>query len=547
MDGALRIWNAKTGKEMITLATLEDSDDWVAVAPSGLFDGSTKAWKKILWRFSNQLLDVLPVESFFNEFFWPGLLAEVVSGKSPAPPRGVNLFSLDRRLPKVKLESTIPSSSTGLTEPATVTVQIVITEEPNIELGVGVKDLRLFRNGTLVKAWRGDLLSGNGRTPCIKSGTGRTTCQARVTLAVGENYLTAYAFNRDNVKSEDAVLTVNNATSTKPESVLYIVAVGINHYKNSNFDLSFAVPDAEEFGRELKRQQLELNPQQTRRFTKVELVSILDSSASKRNILQALERLAGSDISPLPENHPFAKLRKANPEDAVILYFAGHGKAVKRSENDESRRGSFFLIPYDMGYTGPRIKLEGANLELVSRHSISDIELETFLEPVDAGLLLLVIDACNSGKAIDSEEWRQGPMNSMGLAQLAYDKGMFILTASQSYQVAIESSKFGHGFLTYALVEEGLKQVLADDAPVDGQVQLREWLDYATRSVPHLQSEFEASCRGTRADIQCPSEDKAQLTSDLVMQQLTQRPRVFYRREWSGRPFIVGVKPPPLH
>ena len=49
-------------------------------------------------------------------------------------------------------------------------------------------------------------------------------------------------------------------------------------------------------------------------------------------------------------------------------------------------------------------------------------------------------------------------MNSKGLAQLAYEKGMYILTAAQSYQAAQEASRFGHGFLTYALVEEGIEQ-----------------------------------------------------------------------------------------
>jgi hypothetical protein len=38
---------------------------------------------------------------------------------------------------------------------------------------------------------------------------------------------------------------------------------------------------------------------------------------------------------------------------------------------------------------------------------------------MDAGHLLMVIDACNSGQALEAEEKRRGPMNSKGLAQLA--------------------------------------------------------------------------------------------------------------------------------
>src|SRR6185369_4612996 len=59
----------------------------------------------------------------------------------------------------------------------------------------------------------------------------------------------------------------------------------------------------------------------------------------------------------------------------------------------------------------------------------------------------------------------------------------------QSYQAALETPQHGHGYLTYALVEEGLMTANADVGPRDGQVTVREWLDYATQRVPQLQGE----------------------------------------------------------
>lgn len=59
---------------------------------------------------------------------------------------------------------------------------------------------------------------------------------------------------------------------------------------------------------------------------------------------------------------------------------------------------------------------------MILSRSISDLELEAALETVDAGQLLFVLDACNSGQALEAEEKRRGPMNSSGLAQLAYEK-----------------------------------------------------------------------------------------------------------------------------
>jgi len=81
-------------------------------------------------------------------------------------------------------------------------------------------------------------------------------------------------------------------------------------------------------------------------------------------------------------------------------------------------------------------------------------------------------------------------MNSKGLAQLAYEKGMYVLTAAQSYQAAQEATQLGHGFLTYALVEEGLKTAIADAEPKDNRLLLREWLNYATNRVPQMQQDM---------------------------------------------------------
>ncbi|MCU1245116.1 MAG: hypothetical protein JWN02_1026, partial [Acidobacteria bacterium] len=121
---------------------------------------------------------------------------------------------------------------------------------------------------------------------------------------------------------------------------------------------------------------------------------------------------------------------------------------------------------------------------------------------------------------------------------LAYEKGMYILTAAQSYQAAQEASKFGHGFLTYALVTEGIEQSKADDEPKDGSVLVREWFDFATQRVPQLQVELmkEAQAgRGVHVAFVAGDEQIADPAERNV-----QRPRVFYRREVEPQPLVVA-------
>jgi WD40 repeat protein len=512
-DGIIKLWDLSSGELIASLAAL-DHNDWLVVSPDGRFDGTPAAWNKILWRFKESILNVAPVEIFFNEFYSPDLLADVISGKRSLATRKIE--QLDRRQPQLRLARADGPSEPGAASVRNVTLQIEATEASQDEqhkAGSGVQDVRLFRNGSLVKLWRGDAYKLDEKDGCTQQGDRKVTCAVTVPIVAGVNNFTAYAFNHDNVKSIDASLVINGADSLKRQGVAYVLAVGVNSYSNTKYDLKYAVPDAVDFAAEIKRQQETLKT-----YTHVEVVPLYDKDATKANILQALSRLA----------------EKAQPEDAVIVYFSGHGAAAQQR---------FYLIPYDLGYQGPRTKLSATDLQTILEHSISDKELETAVEKIDAGQLLMVIDACNSGQALDSEEKRRGPMNSKGLAQLAYEKGMYILTAAQSYQAAWEASKLGHGYLTYALIEQGLKQGAADEEPKDGAIVLREWLNYATEQVPRMQEEKMKKTPGIK-DRQGRSLELVFVEGDENIKdpakRNVQRPRVFYRREPDVRPLVVA-------
>jgi hypothetical protein len=145
---------------------------------------------------------------------------------------------------------------------------------------------------------------------------------------------------------------------------------------------------------------------------------------------------------------------------------------------------------------------------------------------------------------LEAEEKRRGPMNSKGLAQLAYEKGMYVLTAAQSYQAAQEAARLGHGFLTYALVEEGLKQGAADREPKNGSIDIREWLNFATDEVPKMQEQNTLDAlrgRGTRIVFVGNGREIGVPKTEADARDNIQRPRVFYRREAENNPFVVGV------
>jgi WD40 repeat protein/uncharacterized caspase-like protein len=515
-DGTAHMWDPATGKLLLILLPIDQDNDWAAITPDGLFDGSPAAWERFLWRFNGDTFDVAPVEIFFNEYFHPGLLADLMTGEAPKAP--TNIAAKDRRQPDIQLTLAGQRNPDGAIASRTVTVRLHVTEKtrdkehPNG--GSGVRDVRLFRNGSLVKMWHGDVLRGKSSS----------RLEAAVTLMAGENKFTAYGFNHDNIKSSDATLTITGADSLKRKGTAYILAIGVDHYANERFNLRYAVADAQEFATVLKSRQEKLGS-----FEHVEVIQLLDAQATRANVLATFKRLAEQEKAPLPAGAPpdLTRLGAAQPEDAVFIYFAGHGTA------DGPR---FFLIPHDLGYEGARDVIGKADLTTIEQNSISDEQLNAAFEGIDAGRIVLVIDACNSGQALEAEEKRRGPMNSKGLAQLAYEKGMYILTASQGYQQAQEISRYGHGLLTYALVHEGLEEGKASSA--DKAVYLREWLDFAAKDVPELQLSWlqEAKISGRAIGVKTK---KGSTPADLLDLGL-QRPRVFYRREPEAHPVVVA-------
>jgi hypothetical protein len=359
----------------------------------------------------------------------------------------------------------------------------------------GARDVRLFRNGSLVKIWRGDVLNGGARA----------VLETTMVAQAGEQRVTAYAFNEHDVKSEDAEVVVRGAETLRRRGTAYIVAIGVNQYANRDFNLRYAVPDAREFTGTLARQLTALAL-----FERVEVLRLENRDATRANIVRTLETLS-----------------RAEPEDAVIVYFAGHGLAAGRR---------FYLIPHDLGYAGRMADMDGAGVAQVTEHGVSDLDIGRVVEAIDAGRVVLVIDACNSGQALETDDRRQGPLNSQGLAQLAYDKGMDVLTAAQGYQAALESTRLGHGLLTYALVEEALKTDAADTEPRDGVVTGREWLDYAVRRVPQLQRTMMEDAGRAGRNIAVVDGEEGKDVEDRTLQ----RPRVFYRRDADAEAFPVA-------
>ncbi len=293
----INIIDCRKKKEVGSFISLYEND-WLVTTPEGYFDGSQSAWKQLIWRFDNNTFKYAVVEAFFKEFYYPGLLHEIMKNKPPKPPER-NLSEVDIRQPDVRIVTVNDEKLTNveycdydvlpiLLEQNEIKVAVEVTESNQTKSKVnqpetsGAQDLRLFRNNSLVKHWQGNIFDKMSGCEQIteKGEPRRAICRAIIEITADINELTAYVFNDENVKSNDTTAFVMGSDSLKRKGKLQILAIGVNEYQNKNYDLKFAVPDAVDFGAELRKNQINLNNYET-----PDVVQLTDNYVTKHNII----------------------------------------------------------------------------------------------------------------------------------------------------------------------------------------------------------------------------------------------------------------------
>lgn len=508
-DQTSRLWDVETGKEVCRLISLYYGD-WVVVTPEGRFDANDlEEIRGLHWKTPDDPLNPLPLEIFMRDYYEPRLLARLLQGEKFAVIPDVS--RLNRAQPGVKVTKIEPSGEAPDLVNVTVEVEKGLRTLPNgLKMESGVYDLRLFRDGQLISSapQTGDGPQQAKLRPSVRETLSEWRMRTAVKLDVNNRTLvtfknirlphggdkrrirfTAYAFNEDRVKSLTAVKDYELAAPLA--SVLkrvYLITIGVNAYESPVKDLTYAAKDARRLNEELYT-----SLEKTGNYAEIIRISLLsdrqgssltDKTATRANIRAVFNLLAGKPIAPeifrsCPEA---AKLqgKPARPEDVVIISFSGHGEI--------DGRGNFYLLPYDIG----RGQGEAVTDQLLTS-SISSLELSEWIKDIDAGEMVMIVDACHSAAAVNTADFKPGPMGSRGLGQLAFDKKMKILAATQPGEKTLEK---GGSRLMRALLNDGLDQRKAD-ANNDGEITLQEWLNYAVRRVPEL---YNSS--GTQTSIQ---------------------------------------------
>jgi WD40 repeat protein len=435
-DTTTRLWDVDTGKELATLLSGENGG-WVVTDPEGRFDTSDlDGGAPLVWVADSEPMRPLPLEIFMRDYYTPRLLSRIMNHEELP-----HIRSLAEITNRVQPDVSIVSVSASKTHPGRADVIVHAASHTNEKGNAsGLEDLRLFRDGQMVGYLEGALKDSDFTFPDIQLLTSSKTAT-----------FTAYALNAMNIKSATAQKDYAYEPGPPATPHAYLLQIGVNHYQATGCELHGSATDAEKLSEILAERLtvlgLDVKP--------VRLISTgTETGATKENIHKALQAIAAV----------------ATPDDVFFLSFSGHGYGDKN--------GRFYILPSDV-----QGRCNGVD-ETMLRSAISADELAEWLRPIDAGEMTFILDSCDSASSVEANDFKPGPMGSRGLGQLAYDKRMRILAASQSNQAARESDSLQQGLLSYALTQEGLVEGKADWKPVDQKITVGEWLSYAADEVP---------------------------------------------------------------
>jgi len=266
---------------------------------------------------------------------------------------------------------------------------------------------------------------------------------------------------KDNAGFESPHITrfYNNTNMVKPD--LYLVVVASEKFKNTDFDLSYALKDASD------------------------VANTMSNSKSFQNIY--VKKLYNQSFAEDTVKNLKSFFSKAGINDLVMVFYAGHGYL----DSDLS----YYFPTYYTDFSDPKI------------NSVAYNSFEKLFKEMKPIRKLMFIDACFSGEVdveeIKTDKKKKGrkdstragssvlfsqstalEMSKAIFSDLRQNSGATVISSAGGTEAAYEDEKWNNGLFTYCLIN-GLKNLKADSNH-DKKVTLNELQKYVSEEVNRL-------------------------------------------------------------
>jgi WD40 repeat protein len=442
VDRTVRFWDVKTRKQLCTLVTFPETHEWAVFDPEGRYDGSNNGRVPQIHFVAG--LETYGIDQLRRQYYEPGLLAKHL-GYAPDALTSVG---------KLPPPTPAPKLATNITDPANPVLEIKATGQGG---GVGQIEVRLNGKQILDDA-RGGTVSRGSK----EEGTSVELAGDPRLLPGRKNTVETIAWNTEGTTSARGFSNFNAPGEPIGKPHLYAILCGVSDYTGTEIDLKFAAKDARDFGA-----ALQLAGEGAFGADRVH-VTVLTSGAedgetpaTRENLRRAFEALA------VPGT--------VTSEDIFVVYLSGHGRTYGKKKDKD-----YYYLCADA---------ESEDLsDPTTRQSVavSSNDLLQWIAAVPSvHRQLMVLDTCAAGRVRDELRGRMGISSTQRLAlgEVSEKTGMFVLAGCAADQVSYESSQFGQGLLTYALL---FGMSCGCDFKEAERIDARRLVNFAQELVPQL-------------------------------------------------------------
>ncbi len=440
---------------------LANNGEWISWTPKGYFNCSDYGSELFGWHVNRGLgkpADFYTAEQFFDILFAPDLINEsLVTGQridQILQSRGKAVINLDfSKRPSVALFNRTPMRLRQI-EGIQYQNEAYSTELREIPLevelyngGSGFEELFLYQNGKLIQ-----------NDTDLKEVSLGDYISKKYTVKLNNdiNVFEVFVKNKSGVDSKRDVFSIAYKGQVIPTSSLHVISIGINEYKNNRYNLNYAYADAQSFVDQIKQVGKKI-------YKAINVYEVYNEEATKEGIMELFQQVSA----------------KAQPEDVLIFYYAGHGTL-----DDESSNQEYYIVPTDV------TQLYGDPEQLANK-AVSSTELKEQLAGISAQKQMLLLDACHSGAAVKTLSTRSAASEEKAMIQLARNTGSVMIASSGSQQFATEFEILKHGVFTFSLLDA----LRGEGDNGDKNITVLEIKQYMEEKVPELTEKYGGSAQ----------------------------------------------------
>lgn len=458
LDGSIKIWEGKDNSyaEAGTFIPLR-FDKFVVTTPGQLFDASSDVMQEMHY---TKGAEIIALEQLKNFYYEPNLLQKLVNSGSEGLRKTVNISDLGSA-PLVELVKH-PNKDGG------------ILAFKVIDQGGGIGKVSLVINGKEVS---NDLTQS--RSAAAEKLIEYDIKGHPYLFDAKPSRISIKAYNKDaSIGSEPKNIfvlpTSDQKTAIKPK--IFAIVIGTADYAEDEMDLKYAAKDATDFAAALRISSSNLIGGENMNLTVLTTDRPENEWPTKDNIRKTFEKYA----------------TEASARDYLIVYMAGHGV------NSGGEDGDFYYLTCTAK--------DGKVFEQETRekHAISSYEFTEYIKSVPALNQVMIVDACHSG-TLTSAFGKEKVSKTMSSEEVkAYERmkdrtGIFLLAGSAADAVSYETTLYGQGLLTYALLF-GMKGAALHEGEY---IDVLDLFQFASKKVPQLAADIGGI---QRPEVRVPSE-----------------------------------------